>query len=446
MEKFRIVMKLSFNLKLSQSLKLTPLLQQSIKLLQASQVEINDLINDYINENPFLEYEDNLSISKPRNQYTKNYNANENQDDFYDIFENQTKNLTLKEFLIENSGVFSMSEREQLVFYYLIDAINDDGYLITDFHDLIIDIPISPKISSFELEAALKIIQACSHPGIGSRNLSECLTLQLENIKDTKNITKIAQIITKDYLNYIPANKVSELSRIIRASEDEIQTAIKLIKSLNPRPGQIFKAIEKNDFINHDLEVINKNNQWEIFLNDEEFLKLKIVNHYDELLQKENSLKDKFQEARWLVKNLEQRSITILRVSKEIMSYQVNFLDNGEEFIKPLKLKDIAEKLELHESTISRVTNNKFIKTPHGLFELKFFFSKAVASTEKDGTSSKSILAKIRYIVNNEDKKKPYSDEKIVLLLKQEGIVVARRTIAKYSDILNIAPSNQRKG
>ena len=439
-------MKLSFNLKLSQSLKLTPLLQQSIKLLQASQVEINDLINDYINENPFLEYEDNLSISKPRNQYTKNYNANENQDDFYDIFENQTKNLTLKEFLIENSGVFSMSEREQLVFYYLIDAINDDGYLITDFHDLIIDIPISPKISSFELEAALKIIQACSHPGIGSRNLSECLTLQLENIKDTKNITKIAQIITKDYLNYIPANKVSELSRKISASEDEIQNAIKLIKSLNPRPGQIFKAIEKNDFINHDLEVIKKNNQWEIFLNDEEFLKLKIVNHYDELLQKENSLKEKFQEARWLVKNLEQRSITILRVSKEIMSYQVNFLDNGEEFIKPLKLKDIAEKLELHESTISRVTNNKFIKTPHGLFELKFFFSKAVASTEKDGTSSKSILAKIRYIVNNEDKKKPYSDEKIVLLLKQEGIVVARRTIAKYRDILNIAPSNQRKG
>ena len=439
-------MKLSFNLKLSQSLKLTPLLQQSIKLLQASQVEINDLINDYINENPFLEYEDNLSISKPRNQYTKNYNANENQDDFYDIFENQTKNLTLKEFLIENSGVFSMSEREQLVFYYLIDAINDDGYLITDFHELINDIPISPEISSFELEAALKIIQACSHPGIGSRNLSECLTLQLENIKDTKNITKIAQIITKDYLNYIPANKVSELSRKISASEDEIQNAIKLIKSLNPRPGQIFKAIEKNDFINHDLEVIKKNNQWEIFLNDEEFLKLKIVNHYDELLQKENSLKEKFQEARWLVKNLEQRSITILRVSKEIMSYQVNFLANGEEFIKPLKLKDIAEKLELHESTISRVTNNKFIKTPHGLFELKFFFSKAVASTEKDGTSSKSILAKIRYIVNNEDKKKPYSDEKIVLLLKQEGIVVARRTIAKYRDILNIAPSNQRKG
>lgn len=439
-------MKLSFNLKLSQSLKLTPLLQQSIKLLQASQVEINDLINDYINENPFLEYEDNLSISKPRNQYAKNYNANENQDDFYDIFENQTKNLTLKEFLIENSGVFSMSEREQLVFYYLIDAINDDGYLITDFHELINHIPISPEISSFELEAALKIIQACSHPGIGSRNLSECLTLQLENIKDTKNITKIAQIITKDYLNYIPANKVSELSRKISASEDEIQNAIKLIKSLNPRPGQIFKAIEKNDFINHDLEVIKKNNQWEIFLNDEEFLKLKIVNHYDELLQKENSLKEKFQEARWLVKNLEQRSITILRVSKEIMSYQVNFLDNGEEFIKPLKLKDIAEKLELHESTISRVTNNKFIKTPHGLFELKFFFSKAVASTEKDGTSSKSILAKIRYIVNNEDKKKPYSDEKIVLLLKQEGIVVARRTIAKYRDILNIAPSNQRKG
>jgi len=297
-----------------------------------------------------------------------------------------------------------------------------------------------------ELESLLKIIQDSSHPGIGARDLSECLILQLENIKGTNEIIKIAKIIAKDFLNFVATNKTEEISKKTGFSNEIIISAIKLIKKLNPRPGQVFKVIDKKDFINHDLEVAKGKGGWDVLLNDEEFFKIKIIDYHADLIKKEKSLKDKFQEAKWLVKNLEQRSITILRVAREVMSYQAKFLENGEKDIKPLKLKDISEKLEMHESTISRVTNNKFIKTPHGLYELKFFFSRGLTNqSNEDDTSSKSILAKLKDIVNNENKSRPLSDEKIVSLLQQEGIIVARRTIAKYRDILNILPSNQRK-
>ena len=439
-------MKLSFNLKLSQSLKLTPLLQQSIKLLQASQVEINDLINEYINDNPFIEYEEEYFSSTGKNKSYITHNNQANNDDFYDIFENQTKNLTLKEYLIENTHLFSMSDRQQLIMFYLVDAINEDGYIVTEFNDLIEDIPLNPKVNFNELESLLKIIQGSSHPGIGARDLSECLILQLENIKGANEIIKIAKIIAKDFLNFVATNKTEEISKKTGFSNEIIISAIKLIKKLNPRPGQVFKVIDKKDFINHDLEVAKGKGGWDVLLNDEEFFKIKIIDYHADLIKKEKSLRDKFQEAKWLVKNLEQRSITILRVAREVMSYQAKFLENGEKDIKPLKLKDISEKLEMHESTISRVTNNKFIKTPHGLYELKFFFSRGLTNqSNEDDTSSKSILAKLKDIVNNENKSRPLSDEKIVSLLQQEGIIVARRTIAKYRDILNILPSNQRK-
>lgn len=437
-------MKLSFNLKLTQSLKLTPLLQQSIKLLQASQVEINALINEYLNDNPFVEIE-NEDYAYTKNNYTGNSINSSSENDYYDIFENQTQNVSLRENLIENSGLFSQSEREQLILFYLIDAINEDGYLPVPFDELIQEIPSNPPVTFDELEFLLKIIQNCSHPGIGARDLGECILLQLQIIQSNKDIVNISKIIVKNYLNHIASNKIEELSKELGFSKEQILEAIKLIKSLNPRPGQMFKSSEKKDFIINDLEVFKKEKGWEVFLNDEEFLKLKIIDHHSDLIKKEGSLKEKFQEAKWLVKNLEQRSITILRVARAIMSYQVNFLENGEQGIKPLKLKDIAEKLELHESTISRVTSNKFIKTPHGLYELKFFFSRGFESNQLLVSSSKSVLAKIKDIVNNENKEKPLSDEKIVLLLNQDGVKIARRTIAKYRDILNILPSNQRK-
>ncbi|MGB1086217.1 MAG: hypothetical protein ACPGU8_01495, partial [Methylophilaceae bacterium] len=282
-------MKLSFNLKLSQSLKLTPLLQQSIKLLQASQVEINDLINEYINDNPFIEYEEEYFSSTGKNKSYITHNNQANNDDFYDIFENQTKNLTLKEYLIENTHLFSMSERQQLIMFYLIDAINEDGYIVTEFNDLIEDIPLNPKVNFNELELLLKIIQGSSHPGIGARDLSECLILQLENIKGANEIIKIAKIIAKDFLNFVATNKTEEISKKTGFSNEIIISAIKLIKKLNPRPGQVFKVIDKKDFINHDLEVAKAKGSWDVLLNDEEFFKIKIIDYHADLIKKEKS-------------------------------------------------------------------------------------------------------------------------------------------------------------
>jgi len=439
-------MKLSVNLKLNQSLKLTPLLQQSIKLLQASQNEINDLIEEYLKENIFLQAEDD---NKVFDLLKKNYKTSEKafieEENFFDIFSNQTKNVTLKEHLIDNIALFNYSERDQVILYYLIDAINDDGYLLDTDSELIKDIPLKPEVSEIEIKSLINDIQSCSLPGIGARSLSECLILQLENIKDNKNLVANAKKIATEYLNELATNKIEKIKKKIGDSEKNILMAINLIKNLNPKPGLAFKKILQTEYLNHDLTVSKDESNWKVYLNDEEFFKIKLNEDHQDLIKDNEFLKEQFQEAKWLVKNLEQRSITILRVARTIMEKQKTFLDHGPHHIKPMILKNIAEELELHESTISRVTTNKFIKTPHGLYELKFFFGREY-SENNNTISSKSILAKIKDVILQEDKNKPYSDERIVQLLKESGITIARRTVTKYREILNILPSNQRKG
>ena len=439
-------MKLSVNLKLNQSLKLTPLLQQSIKLLQASQNEINDLIEEYLKENIFLFIEgDNNNF----NLLNKNYNASQKtlieEENFFDIFSNQTKNITLKDHLIDSIALFNYSERDQVILYYLIDAINDDGYLLESNLGLIKDIPLRPEVSEMEIQSLINDIQSCSLPGIGARSLSECLILQLENINDNENLVANAKKIASEYLNELATNKIKKIINKIGDSEKNILLAINLIKNLNPKPGLAFKKILQTEYINNDLTVSQHEGNWQVHLNDEEFFKIKLNEEHVVLIKDNDFLKEQFQEAKWLVKNLEQRSITILRIARAIMEKQKSFLNHGAHHIKPMILKNIAEELELHESTISRVTTNKFIKTPHGLYELKFFFGREY-SENNNAISSKSILAKIKDVILQEDKNKPYSDERIVQLLNESGITIARRTVTKYREILNILPSNQRKG
>jgi len=437
---------MKISLKLNQSLKLTPLLQQSIKLLQASQNEINDLIEEYLKDNIFLHIEgnnDNLNLSN------KNYKASQKtfieEENFFDIFSNQTKNINLKDHLIDSIALFNYSERDQVILYYLIDTINDDGYLLESNLDLIKDIPLRPEVSEMEIKSLINDIQSCSLPGIGARSISECLILQLENINDNKNLVANAKKIAKEYLNDLATNKIKKITKKIGDSEKNIVLAINLIKKLNPKPGLAFKKILQTEYINHDLTVLKDKDNWKVYLNDEEFFKIKLNEEHEDLIKDNEFLKEQFQEAKWLVKNLEQRSITILRVARAIMKKQKSFLDHGPHYIKPMILKNIAKELELHESTISRVTTNKFIKTPHGLYELKFFFGREY-SENNNAISSKSILAKIKDVILHEDKNKPYSDERIVQLLKEGGITIARRTVTKYREILNILPSNHRKG
>ncbi len=444
-------MKLSFNLKLSQSLRLTPLLQQSIKLLQASQSELNQLIEDYLNDNIFLELEERAETnSVGQTNFNSSKETSFKNDYSYELFDTEIKNQTLKEYLIENLSIFSFSDRDQIIFLILIDSINDDGYLIEPLEKIIETIPFEPKAELKELENILTLIQNSSSPGIGARNLSECLSLQLKIVNGNKKLINIAIKITNEFLNLLGNKNYGVLKNNLNCNDKELNEAIKLIKSLNPKPGLVFQKIQPQDFIKADTKVEKSDNNWEVSLIEDNFLKLKINEDYQDIMKKESDkfnkeAKDKHQEAKWLIKSLRERSITIIRVSRAIMKKQSEFLEKGNLFLKPLILKNIAEELDLHESTISRVTTNKFISTPHGIFELKYFFGSTIKNDYGNDLSSKAILFKIKELIKNENPASPYSDEQLSILLKDEGIQIARRTIAKYRIALKILPSNQRK-
>lgn len=444
-------MKLSFNLKLSQSLRLTPLLQQSIKLLQASQSELNQLIEDYLNDNIFLELEERVETnSVGQTNFNSSKETSFKNDYSYELFDTEIKNQTLKEYLIENLSIFSFSDRDQIIFLILIDSINDDGYLIEPLEKIIETIPFEPKAELKELENILTLIQNSSSPGIGARNLSECLSLQLKIVNGNKKLINIAIKITNEFLNLLGNKNYGVLKNNLNCNDKELNEAIKLIKSLNPKPGLVFQIIQPQDFIKADTKVEKSDNNWEVSLIEDNFLKLKINEDYQDIMKKESDkfnkeAKDKHQEAKWLIKSLRERSITIIRVSRAIMKEQSEFLEKGNLFLKPLILKNIAEELDLHESTISRVTTNKFISTPHGIFELKYFFGSTIKNDYGNDLSSKAILFKIKELIKNENPASPYSDEQLSILLKDEGIQIARRTIAKYRIALKILPSNQRK-
>ena len=444
-------MKLSFNLKLSQSLKLTPLLQQSIRLLQASQEELNQLIADYINENIFLELEEDSQNSLNNQSNFNSSKATSYENDYsYELFDTETKNQTLKEYLIENLSIFSFSDRDQIIFLILIDSINEDGYLIEPLEKILEIMPFEPIAKLEELEKILKLIQDSSSPGIGARDLSECLALQLKIINGNKELINRSLKIVNESLNLLGNKNYNLLKNSLNCSDDELTESIKLIRSLNPKPGLIFQKIPLHDFIKADTKVEMVNDNWEVSLVEDNFLKLKINEDYRDISTRgskeiDKELKDKYQEAKWLIKSLQERSITIIRVSRAIMTNQKEFLEKGKLFLKPLILKNIAEELDLHESTISRVTTNKFILTPHGIFELKYFFGSKIKTNDGSDLSSKAILFRINELVKTEDSKQPYSDEDLSKLLKKEGIQIARRTIAKYRIALKILPSNQRK-
>jgi len=444
-------MKIRFNLKLSQSLRLTPLLQQSIKLLQASQSELNQLIEDYINDNIFLELEDQPeSNSVSQSNFNSSKEISFKNDYSYELFDTEIKNQTLKEYLVENLSIFSFTDRDQIIFLVLIDSINDDGYLIEPLENIIEAMPFEPIAELKELEDILTLIQNSSSPGIGARNLSECLSLQLKVIKGNKKLTDITFKICNEFLNLLGNKNYSLLKNNLKCDDSELNEAIKLIKSLNPKPGQVFQRIDPQDFIKADTKVEKSDGRWDVSLIEDNFLRLKIIEDYQDIAKTDSDKfdkesKDKLQEAKWLIKNLRERSITIIRVSRAIMKKQIDFLEKGKLFLKPLILKNIAEELDLHESTISRVTTNKFISSPHGIFELKYFFGSTIKIDNGNDLSSKAILFRIKELIKNESSSSPFSDEQLSLLLKKEGIQIARRTIAKYRTILRILPTNQRK-
>jgi RNA polymerase sigma-54 factor len=467
-------MKQNLQFKASQHLSLTPQLQQSIKLLQMSSVELNQELEILIQQNPLIEIFEEEDEEENKNTPTISQeetsfeilNHQEHQEAIYDHEINwgdeytkdnyaespdyqEPASQTLKQYLEDIFHLIPISEKDQAIISLLIDSINEDGYLEESLDYFLASIPKEYEVSIEEIESLLKLLQKQAPPGIGARDLIECLTLQLESKEETP-IHLLSIKVIKNHLNLLAARDFVRLKKILGCEDEALRDVQKVIKSLNPKPGNIFSTIESHHFIQHEVNVKKVKAKWQVSLNEQAIPKLRLNHIYRDLIKNSQNdvahhLSSQIQEAKWIVKNIQQRFITILKVSEAIMRHQKDFLDHGESMMKPLVLREIAEEVGLHESTISRVTSNKYINTPRGIYELKFFFGSSIDSASGNELASTAIRAKIKEVIKQEDPKKPLSDNEIVLLLKKQNIKIARRTVAKYREILNIAPTNLRK-
>ena len=509
-------MKQNLQLKISQNLALTPQLQQSIRLLQLSSLELNQELELILQENPLLELvegddtdipeveaqpatdesnENNsedfdgdediglspldyqeASVSTSTQEETptsaeeysdndldegfdefgsaSNWDEggkqNDSDDDDGDFTRQEIVGESLREHLLNQIKLMPLSERDQKLMLLLIDSINEDGYLEESLEDIVESLPLELEVDLLELQTALKHIQNLDPPGIGATNLQECIMLQLNNLPDDMPDLEIAKAIVKDYLHVLANKDFNKLRKLLNCSEESLKSAQALIKLQNPRPGASFAQFSSDHFIQHEVIVKKVKGIWVATLNDGVMPKLRINQMYADILKRnrENSsqyLQSQMQEARWMIKNIQQRFSTILRVSQAIVDRQRNFFEHGEIAMRPLVLREIADELELHESTISRVTTHKYMLTPRGVFELKYFFGSHVSTDAGGACSATAIRAVIKQLVAEENVKKPLSDNHISDLLAKQGIVVARRTIAKYRESLNIPPANLRK-
>src|SRR5450830_862454 len=371
-------------------------------------------------------------------------------DDDSDFKQQETLQLSLREHLLSQLKLMPLSERDQSLTLLLVDSINEDGYLVEALEDIAEEMPLELEIEPLELQTALRHIQHLDPVGVGARNLSECLLLQLEVLPKTTPHLALAKLMAEQYLPALGARDFVKLRKELSCDEATLKNVQQLITSLNPRPGSAFSIIGSDHFIQHEVIVKKVKGIWIASLNDGVIPKLKINQLYANILKRNRDsssqyLQSQMQEAKWMIKNIQQRFSTILRVSQAITDRQRNFLEYGEVAMRPLVLREIADELDLHESTISRVTTNKYMLTPRGIFELKYFFGSSVATDTGGTCSATAIRALIKQLVDQENPKKPYSDNQITELLAKQGIVVARRTIAKYRESLNIAPASLRK-
>ena len=469
-------MKQSLQLKLSQHLALTPQLQQSIRLLQLSTLELEQELENYLLENPLLEREEEeyatqqSATSKNESDGTESAeteavatpSSNEEEswlgeesgysssassfdDDDNDHQDIRAATTSLREHLSWQLGLMSIPERDRTLVQCLIEALDDDGYLTQSLEELAETLPAELEIEPEELQIALKHLQYFDPTGVGARNAQECLALQLEALPVDETQT-LALIIVRQHLDLLAARDFVKLKKHTNCDDNQLRDAQFLIRSLNPRPGAQYSALDAR-YITPDVVVRKIRGQWTVNVNSDAFPRLRINNLYAQILSKQrgSGLSGQLQEARWLIKNVQQRFDTILRVAQSIVDRQRQFFDHGEVAMRPLVLREIADILGLHESTISRVTTQKYMATPRGIFELKYFFGSHVATDAGGACSATAIRALIKQLISAEDQKKPLSDSQLSDILGQQGIVVARRTVAKYREALNIQPVKLRK-
>lgn len=458
------MMKLSYNLTLEQSQKLimTPELRQAIQLLQYNSLELNEYINKEMQENPLLEMEtvtiDGENIAKVDKEQEIDWKEYlEKYDDFsyrpqvdknqkeYNLESFTTYDLTLREHLISQLTLVKLNPQQYKIGEYIIQSLNENGYLNISLEDIASQL----KASLDDVESILEIVQTFEPLGVGARSLVECLLIQV-NASDIKG--ELIKKIIKEYLNDLAHNRLLKIAKEENLDLLKIQRACDFIRTLEPKPGRSFQGnYEDVKYVVADASIQFVDGEYLIQINDSTGPKLNINNFYKSLIKengdKETSeyLSNKLNSAMWIIKSIEQRRETIYKVIESILKFQLEFFKEGDKSLVPLTLKDVAEDIEMHESTISRATNGKYVQTPRGLFELKYFFSTGLSSLIGDDISSTSIKSIIKDIIDSEDNKKPFSDQKIADILKGKGNNISRRTVAKYRDELEIPSSTMRR-
>ncbi|MDX1491189.1 MAG: RNA polymerase factor sigma-54 [Pseudohongiellaceae bacterium] len=509
-------MKLSLQLKLGQQLTMTPQLQQAIRLLQLSTLDLQQEIHQALESNPMLEIDEGIDeqqkkkeeaaqqntesnsssdeFSADKDLSNDNYDGNSSQDDnrwedsipsdlsvdssWDDVYQSNYTSVgqggaqydgegensdfesrnsvseSLQDHLMWQLNLTPMSDADRLIALSIIDGIDANGMLTVSIDSIHASLIRSLDIDPEEVLAVLHRIQQFDPVGVGYRDLSECLLIQLKQIakEDLTPAVTNAKIIVQEHLSLLGTRDYSQLMRLTRLKEPELKDAITVIEHLNPRPGSDISP-PSTSYVVPDV-IVSKDpetGRWKVELNPETAPKIRINSDYASLVKRADSsndnnyLRDNLQEARWFIKSLQSRNETLMKVATRIVEHQVGFFEYGEEAMKPLVLHDIAEAVGMHESTISRVTTQKYMHTPKGIFELKYFFSSHVSTAGGGECSSTAIRALIKKLVAAENPRKPLSDSKITKLLEEKGINVARRTIAKYRESLSIPPSNERK-
>jgi RNA polymerase sigma-54 factor len=488
-------MKPSIQLRLGQHLTMTPQLQQAIRLLQLSTLELSQEIQEALESNLMLELEEGQeqaplngeeslqALEAAEKEAAKETTAAEgeipteneaipeelpvdaNWEDQYDIpvtrtqsagseeqpdfLARESRDETLQDYLHWQLNLTPFSDGDREIATTIIDGINPDGYLELSVEEIVASIN-NEEVGEEEVLTVLHRVQRFDPPGVGARSPQESLLLQVEQLDTETPLRNETMALLRDHFELLASGNKAKLRRNLGLTEEQLEAVFTLIRSLNPRPGASISPSDAS-YVQPDVFVQKKEGRWVVSLNPDCTPKLRVNPVYAALVKRaDNSsdnvtLKDHLQEARWFLKSLQSRNETLLRVATKIVEFQQAFFEQGEEAMKPLILKDIAEALEMHESTISRVTSNKYMHTPRGVLEFKYFFSSHLSTTSGTDASATATRARIRKLILSEDPKKPLSDNKIAALLSEEGIKVARRTVAKYREAMAIPPSNERK-
>ncbi|MFA9274323.1 MAG: RNA polymerase factor sigma-54 [Candidatus Aquirickettsiella gammari] len=494
-------MKQSLQLRTSQHLALTPQLQQSIRLLQLSTLELHQELEVLLIENPMLERVDDAldnavrlladgTLNNATNQSETEFKAVENtptetteisasadaagntadaeaptnnedwsfddapasgsksNDDEDGRPQLEAAQTSLRDHLLEQMRIAIREPRDRALIELVIDAIDENGYLCESLEEIHASLPIDLCVELEELQFALNMLQSFEPEGVGARTTAECLAIQIKRFPKIPFVTRrLALQIVQEYLSLFAQRDFTKLRKFLHCDDEDLREAQVVIRQCNPKPGLAF-AVAKSDYVVPDVVVKKIGDEWQVMLNRDVMPRLRINQLYANLIKQQRgdaNLNPQLQEARWLIKNMRQRFDTILRVAQAIVERQYNFFTHGAVAMRPLVLREIADTLGLHESTISRVTTQKFMLTPHGMFELKYFFGSHVATETGGEASSTAIRALIKQLIGEEDQKKPLSDSKIADILGEQGMVIARRTVAKYREALKIPPVSLRK-